>query len=134
MDRHPQGTSEEEQKGAMIAAEREALERLQRICPPDVKPILIADRGFGHAPWLGEIKNRRWASCSASHIHQVHVEQHMGSHKELGIRRSRCPRDWGRGTIDEQEFGPVRVVTVFAREAQEAWYLVTNLEVEQRPR
>jgi hypothetical protein len=125
------GTSEEEQKGAMIAAERAALERLQRICPPDLKPILIADRGFGHARWLGEIQNRGWGFVQRlSHIHQVHVEQHMGSLKELGIRRGRRPRDWGWGTMDEQEFGPVRLVTVFAREAQEAWYLITNLEFE----
>ena len=54
----------------------------------------------------------------------------MGTLKELGIRRGRRARDWGWGTMDEQKFGPVRLVTVFEREAQEAWYLVTSLDVE----
>ena len=53
----------------------------------------------------------------------------MGTLKELGIPRGRRPRDWGWGTMDEQEFGPIRLVTVFERDAQEAWYLVTSLEV-----
>lgn len=124
------GTSEQENKGAMRAAETEALEMLERICPPGITPILIADRGFGHARWLGDIQKRGWHFVQRlSHIHQVCVEHHMGTLKELGIRRGRRPRDWGWGTMDEQEFGPIRLVTVFEREADEAWYLVTSLEL-----
>ena len=32
--------------------------------------------------------------------------------------------------MDEQGFGPIRLVTVYDRDAQEAWYLVTSLEFE----
>lgn len=125
------GTSEKENKGSMIAAEREALEMLARICPDHVHPILIADRGFGHPRWLREIQNRGWHFVQRlSHIHQVTVEEHMGTLKELGIRRGRRARDWGWGTMDEQDFGPIRLVTVFERKSEEAWYLVTNLEFE----
>lgn len=124
-------TKEEENKGAMIAAERRALKCLFRMCPAGVTPIIIADRGFGHPRWLRDIQKRGWHFVQRlSHIHQVSVENHMGTLKELGIRRGWRPRDWGWGTMDEQEFGPVRLVTVFEREADEAWYLVTNLDVE----
>lgn len=123
------GTSERENKGVMKAAERRAMKMLERMCPPNVHPILIADRGFGHPRWLREIQKRGWSFVQRlSHIHQVCVEQHMGTLKELGIRRGWRVRDWGWGTMDEQEFGPLRLVTLFEREAQEAWYLVTNIE------
>ena len=36
------GTSEEENKGVMIAAEKEAMRILERICPKKVRPIIIA--------------------------------------------------------------------------------------------
>lgn len=123
------GRTEEENKGAMVAAERQALEMLERICPSETKPILVADRGFGHPRWLGDIQKRGWHFVQRlSHIHQVCVEQHMGTLKELGIRRGRRAKDWGWGTMDEQEFGPIRLVSVFDRAAEEAWYLVTSLD------
>lgn len=125
------GTCEEENKGVMVAAEREAMKMLERICPKDVCPIVVADRGFGHPRWLEDIRKRGWHFVQRlSHIHQVCVEAHMGTLKELGIRRGRRARDWGWGAMDEQEFGPIRLVTVFDREAEEAWYLVTSLEFE----
>jgi hypothetical protein len=124
-------TQEEEIKGAMVVAEMRALALLARMCPVELRPLIIADRGFGHPRWLGDIQNRGWHFVQRlSHIHQVCVEQHMGTLKELGIRRGWRARDWGWGTMDEQEFGPIRLVTVFEREADEAWYLVTNLDVE----
>jgi hypothetical protein len=125
------GACEQETEGIMVAAERRALETLERMCPPPVHPILVADRGFGHPRWLKDIQKRGWSFVQRlSHIHQVLVEEHMGTLKELGIRRGRRVRDWGWGTMDEQEFGPIRLVTVFERDAEEAWYLVTNLEFE----
>ena len=125
------GTSEEENKGAMVEAESRALEMLARMCPPELSVLIVADRGFGHPRWLTDIQKRGWDFVQRlSHIHQVCVERHMGTLKELGIRRGRRPHDWGWGTMDEQEFGPLRLVTVFERDADEAWYLVTSLEVE----
>ncbi|MCP4642212.1 MAG: transposase [bacterium] len=46
---------------------------------------------------------------------------------ELGIRRGHRPKDWGWGTMNEDEWGAVRLVSVYEREAKEPWYLATNL-------
>lgn len=126
----PKKAQKEENEGLMVAAEKRALDLLARMCTGS-PPILIADRGFGHPRWLGDIQKRGWHFVQRlSHIHQVCVEKHMGTLKELGIRRGWRARDWGWGTMDEQEFGPIRLVSVFERDAEEAWYLVTSLDVE----
>lgn len=64
------GTTEEENPGAMVQAERQGWEMLARICPPAVRPILIADRGFGHPRWLEDIPKRGWAFVQR--LSQVH--------------------------------------------------------------
>jgi len=114
--------------GLMIEAEATALDALARFCGDTTTPIIIADRGFGNSRWLGDIANRGWyfvqrLSCS----HGVNVEDYTGLLSELGIRRGWTARDWGWGTMNEDEWGPIRLVTVYDREAKEAWYLVTNL-------
>lgn len=125
------GTSAEAQAGAMVAAEQQGLEILARMMPPGVMPIFVADRGFGNPRWLGDIKKRGWHWVQRlSHIHTVNLRTHLGSLKELGIRRGWHARDWGWGTMDETEWGPIRLVTVFEGDAKEAWYLVTDLDVE----
>lgn len=125
------GTTEHEQEGTMIAAEQRALELLATMCPPGLVPILVTDRGFGNVRWLGQIQKRGWDFVQRlSNVHNVAVEQHMGTLKELGIRRGWRARDWGWGTMDECEWGPIRLVTVFDKDAEEAWYLVTNREFE----
>ena len=117
-------------EGLMIQAEAMALETLARFCGDAITPIVIADRGFGNTRWLGDIAKRGWhyvqrLACN----HSVNVEEHIGSLSELGIRRGWKPRDWGWGTINEEEWGPVRLVTVYERDAKEPWYLVTNLNM-----
>jgi hypothetical protein len=125
------GTTTAAQEGAMKEAECQGLEMLARMMPATVTPIVVADRGFGNARWLGELRKRGWHFVQRlSHIHTVNVPTHIGSLKELGIRRGWRARDWGWGTIDEKEWGPIRLVTVFERDAQEAWYLVTDLDAE----
>lgn len=125
------GTSAEAQEGTMVAAEQQGLEMLARMMPADLKPILIADRGFGNTRWMGDIQKRGWHWVQRlSHIHTVNLDTHLGTLKELGIRRGGLARDWGWGTLDEKQWGPVRLVTVFDRDAKEAWYLVTDLEFE----
>jgi len=120
-----------EQEGAMVAAEQRALDELERMCPQGLEVVLIADRGFGNTRWLEDIRKRGWHFVQRlSCIHNVNVASHIGTLKELGIRRGRRPRDWGMGSIDLCEWGPARLVTVFERDAQEAWYLLTSLEVE----
>lgn len=122
---------EDSEDGAMIAAEQQALAMLERMCPTDLELIVVADRGFGNIRWLEDIRKRGWHFVQRlSCIHNVNVDAHIGTLKELGIRRGWRSRDWGFGTIDECEWGPVRLVTVFERDAQEAWYLVTSLAVE----
>lgn len=115
-------------EGLMIEAEGMALDALARFCGQEITPIIIADRGFGNTRWLGDVSNRGWSfvqrlSCS----HGVNVQRHIGLLRELGIRRGWTARDWGWGTMNEQEWGPIRLVTVYDRDAKEPWHLVTNL-------
>jgi hypothetical protein len=114
--------------GLMIQAEAMALEMLARFSGDKVAPVVISDRGFGNTRWLGDIQKRGWhfvqrLACN----HNVNVEEHAGLLGELGIRRGWKPRDWGWGTINEEQWGPVRLVTVYERDAKEPWYLVTDL-------
>lgn len=125
------GKTEAQMKGSMVEAEQRALDLFASFCPDGRKVIFVADRGFGHARWMGDVQKRGWHFVQRmSHVHQVFVEAHTGTLKELGIRRGWRPRDWGWGALNEQEFGPIRLVTVFDREHEEAWYLVTSLDVE----
>jgi len=117
--------------GLMVEAEALALDALGRMCGDGIRPIIIADRGFGNTRWLGGIQKRGWDFVQRlSKIHTVDVEQHIGSLRELGIKKGWLPKDWGWGTMDEEQWGPIRMVSVYDREAKEAWYLVTNLPVE----
>lgn len=115
-------------EGLMIEAEALALDALSRMCGDEITLIIIADRGFGNVRWLRDIGKRGWyfvqrLSCN----HCMNVEHHIGLLQELGIRRGYLPKDWGWGTMNEEEWGHMRLVTVFDREAKEPWYLVTNL-------
>ena len=117
-----------EQKGTMVVAESEALEMLATFCPPNRTPIIIADRGFGNSRWLQSIKNRGWyfvqrLACN----HYIEVENHIGTLSELGIRQSSPARDWGWGTLGEKHWGKLRLVTARDENADEPWYLVTNM-------
>jgi len=117
--------------GLMIEAEREALAMLARFCGDEITPVIIADRGFGNTRWLGEVTKWGWHFVQrlAGH-HGVEVEHYTGPLRELGIRRGWTPRDWGWGTMNERTWGPVRLVSVYSRDAKEPWYLVTNLPEE----
>jgi hypothetical protein len=117
--------------GLMIEAEAMALDALARMCGDSIVPTIVADRGFGNARWLQDIANRGWGfvqrlACN----HSVDTEHYIGRLSELGIRRGWTSRDWGWGTMGEQQWGPLRLITVFDRDADEPWYLVTNLEYE----
>ena len=117
-----------ERSGEMIEAEQRGLELIEKMCPPELSPIIIGDRGFGNTRWLADVKKRGWGFVQRlSCIHNVDVTEHIGTLKELGIRRGRRPRDWGWGTLGEKQWGHIRLVTTFKWDAQEAWYLVTDL-------
>ena len=127
------GDGSGDHEGLMIQAESLALEMLAKFCGSDIAPVIIADRGFGNARWLNDIAKRGWyfvqrLACN----HGVDVEHYIGPLKELGIRRGWTPKDWGWGTMNEREWGPIRLVSVYDRDADEPWYLVTNL-VDELP-
>lgn len=123
------GDFEAPNQGVEIDAERQALELLGSICPAKVTPIIIADRGFGNARWLDDIQNRGWYFVQRlAKNHYLQTREFIGVLSELGIRRGWKARDWGWGTLGEQQTGWMRLVTIYDRHAQGPWYLVTNLK------
>lgn len=115
--------------GLMVQAEAQALDALAWMCGAAVTPVIIADRGFGNTRWLEEIQKRGWYFVQRlARNHYVETEHHIGLLSELGIRRGWLPRDHGEGTLGEKHWGPIRLVSVFEREAKEAWFLATNLQ------
>ena len=121
--------------GLMVEAESLAMDALARMCGDTITPVVIADRGFGHTRWLEEMQNRGWYFVQRlSRNNYVETEHYIGLLSELGIRRGWRPRDWGEGTMGDKYWGPIRLVTVYKRDAKEAWYLVTNLMHESPAR
>lgn len=115
-------------EGLEIDAEREGLALLESMCPPGVRPIVIADRGFGNGRWVQDVANRGWYFVQRlAKNHHVETEGFIGVLSELGIRRGWRARDWGWGTLGEGKHGHMRLVTVYDREAKGPWYLVTNI-------
>ena len=125
----PKSETAGEQEGAMIAAEKRALEVFASFCPPARTPILIADRGFGNSRWLGEIQKRGWYFVQRlARNHYVEVEGHAGLLYELGTRKGSLPKDHGWGTLGEKQWGKIRLITAHDAQASEPWILVTNME------
>jgi len=120
-----------EKEGTLIRAEQQILRDLQAMCPPGVRPIIVADRGFGNERWISDVTKWGWHFVQRlSTNHYLETEQHIGTIPELGIRRGYRPKDWGWGTMGENnEEGKTRfrLVTVFHRDADEPWYLITNI-------
>lgn len=115
-------------EGLMVQAEAQALEALDKMCGDAITPVIIADRGFGNTRWLEDIQERGWYFVQRlARNHYVEVDAHIGLLSELGIRRGWQPRDHGTGTLGEKHWGPIRLVSVFDRQAKQPWYLVTNL-------
>lgn len=123
---------EGETEGAKIVAEKEGLEQLHALCPPDVFPIIVADRGFGNERWIGQTAKWGWGFVQRlSKQHYVETEGHIGMLPELGIRKGYRPKDWGWGTMGDskqEDKTRLRLVTVYDRDTDEPWYLVTNIE------
>ncbi|MCP4645259.1 MAG: IS4 family transposase [bacterium] len=121
-----------ESKGTLIQAEQEILRQLHAMCPPGVKPVIVADRGFGNERWISDVTKWGWRFVQRiSKNHYVETEHHIGTIPELGIRRGYRPKDWGWGTMGEDQDENktrLRLVTVFHRDADEPWYLITNIE------
>jgi hypothetical protein len=120
-----------ERPGILIDAERQALGHLHAMCPQGVTPIIVADRGFGNARWIGDVTKWGWRFVQRlARNHYVETEGYIGTLSELGIRRGYRPKDWGWGTMGEDNKAdktPLRLVSVYHRDAGEPWYLVTNI-------
>lgn len=121
-----------EMEGVKIQAEQQILEQLHAVCPANVQPVIVADRGFGNERWISQIQNWGWHFVQRlSKQHYLNTQKHIGMLPELGIRRGHLPKDWGWGTMgadNREDKTQLRLVTVYERDADEPWYLVTNLE------
>lgn len=121
----------DETQGTKIAAEKQALEQFRLLCPHDVTPIIIADRGFGNERWIADVTKWGWHFVQRlSRTHYLETQHHIGMLTELGIRKGSLPKDWGWGVMgDKAEENKTRfhLVSVYAREANEPWYLITNI-------
>lgn len=116
-------------EGGMIRAENEGLAALARICRNRSGVVIVADRGFG---------NQRWVPCALRlgfHFVQrvagafwAETEGYIGKLGEMNLRGGARLRDWGRGTLGEDEAIRGRLVTAFDPEAKEPWYLITDLD------
>ncbi len=125
----PKSTTAGEHTGLMVAAENQALALLADMCPDGVRPIITADRGFANRRWLSAIENRGWGFVQRmKQDHCLITESHFGTFNELGIRRGWRVREHGWGGVFEDYFGLVRAVSVFARDAKEPMYLISNIE------
>ena len=121
-----------ETAGVKIAAEQRALEQFRAMCPAHIYPIIIADRGFGNARWIADVEKWGWHFVQRlSKQHYVEVEHHIGNLPELGIRKGYRPKDWGWGVMGnnpDEDKTRFRLVSVYSREADEPWYLITNID------
>jgi len=121
--------------GAMIRAEREALAALQRICDGRSDVILVADRGFGNQRWIPEAQQRGFHVVQrVSKVFFAETEHYIGNLHEMVLRRKSRIRDWGHGTLGEDQSIHGRLVTAIDPEAKEPWYLITDLEDISRKR
>lgn len=102
------------------------------MCPEHVRPLIIADRGFGNARWIGDIEKWGWYFVQRlSKLHYVEVEEHIGNLPELGIPKGYLPKDWGWGVMGNnpnEEKTRFRLVSAYSREADEPWYLIANID------
>lgn len=115
-------------EGGLIQAENDALHALEDICRNRSGVILVADRGFGNKRWLQAAQARGFHFVQrVSSLFNVDTERHIGGLKELHLRRGKPVRDWGYGTIGDDEAIEGRLITAYDPEAKEPWYLVTDL-------
>lgn len=121
-----------ENEGVLIRAEKQILRDLHTMCPPGITPTIVADRGFGNERWISDVAKWGWRFVQRlSSNHYVDTDHHIGTLPELGIRKGHLPKEWGWGSMgDNKQEGKTRfrLVTVFHRDAEEPWYLITNIE------
>jgi len=116
-------------EGSMVRAEEACLDALGAIVPSGVELVLIGDRGFGNTRWLTGLRKRGWHFVQrlASNL-VVDVQEHLGQIGEIELPRGTKAKDWGRGLLTDANPFSIRLVSTFAADAREPWYLATDLE------
>jgi hypothetical protein len=115
--------------GGMRVAEEEALKKLACICPEGKEVVLMGDRWFGHEIWLQRISNYGWFYVQRMKKNAfADFPNYIGSLKDMKLYPGDPVKDWGWGTITESKPFRTRLITVFGKNNQEPWYLVTNLK------
>jgi hypothetical protein len=116
-------------EGELVQAENEALKALKPICRPRSQVVIVADRGFGNRRWLQAVRALGFHFVQRlSCVFNVDTERHIGALKDIHVRRGKPVRDWGHGTIGEDEAIVGRLVTAYDPNAKEPWYLVTDMD------
>ena len=120
-------------EGALIRAENEALEALGHLLEDRRDDIvMVADRGFGNQRWLGTVVAQGFHYVQRlSSVFFAETEHFIGNLREMNLRRGKRVRDWGWGTIGEDEAIEGRLVTAYDKKAKEPWYLVNDLKQPQ---
>ena len=115
--------------GALVRAEDEALEALGAICQDRSDIVMVADRGFGNQRWLGAVVRQGFHFVQRlSCVFFADTEHYIGNLRDLDLRRGKCVRDWGQGTLGEDEAIRGRLITAYDKQAKEPWYLVADLD------
>jgi len=116
-------------EGAMKRAEDSALAALQRISQGYSDVIVVADRGFGNQRWIPGAQALGFHFVQrVSGVFFADTEKYIGKLEEMNLRKGARIRDWGCGTLGEDEAIRGRLVTAFDPDAKEPWYLITDLQ------
>jgi len=116
-------------EGELVQAENEGLRILRSIMGTDREVIVIADRGFGNQRWIGAVRAQGFHFVQRfSCVFNVDTEHYIGALRDLNVRRGKPIRDWGYGTLGDDEAIEARLVTAYDPEAKEPWYLGTDME------
>jgi hypothetical protein len=117
------------EEGAMVEAEQKALAYLAVIAPKEREVVIVADRGFGNARWIKDVKNWGWHFVQriAGNLY-LNVQGYSGSVSEMPIVKGTPSKDWGQGNITQAHLFEARVVTIYDKDSKEPWVLLTDLQ------
>lgn len=117
-------------EGGMASVESGALGFLSTLVEDGREVIIVADRGFGHGRWVGEVESCGWSYVQRlSGNMTVYTQEHYGLLSELDVVRGDKPRALGLGTMSEKNPFTGRLIVVWADGADDPWYLVTDLQL-----
>lgn len=115
--------------GELIQAENEALKALRDICRDRSDITVVADRGFGNRRWIQTVRALGFHFVQRlSCVFNVDTDKYIGALRDLNLRRGKPVRDWGQGTMGDDEAIEGRLITAYDPQAKEPWYLVSDLQ------